>query len=191
MSSNLESDVAQLLSERAIRRVIADYCRGVDRGDLELVQSCYHPGAHDIHGRFRGDAAEFAEHAVDWIGKNYRATNHTVLNSVIDFDDAENAHVETYVNAFHYAPEPIDDAHLLIFAGRYIDRFARRAGQWRIETRVLLHDWSLRHPLSEAQVADEAQWAGRFIAGERNRADLGYADALRQWLSDPAVFEAR
>ncbi|SDZ41729.1 hypothetical protein SAMN05216215_10714 [Saccharopolyspora shandongensis] len=42
-----------------IYEVQCRYCRGIDRLDLELVRSCYHPGAVDHHVSFDGDRDQF------------------------------------------------------------------------------------------------------------------------------------
>jgi SnoaL-like domain len=142
--------VNQLQLERAadeadIRRVIYRYCRGVDRVDLELVRSCYHPGAQDSHGTFVGDVDEF----VDWLTPllaNYEKTVHFVGNLLIEFDDAQpgTAFVETYAIAFHRSASPKPMRNMTITC-RYVDRFERRSvdggpEEWRIADRLVVTD---------------------------------------------------
>jgi hypothetical protein len=43
-------DLQVLVAEAEIGRVIARYCRAIDRMDEGLLRSCYHPGATDEHG---------------------------------------------------------------------------------------------------------------------------------------------
>jgi hypothetical protein len=52
-----------LLDREAIREVMARYCRGIDRLDVELIKSAYHPDAFDDHGPFKGLRDDF----VEWI----------------------------------------------------------------------------------------------------------------------------
>src|SRR5687768_13411129 len=56
----MDAELQRLLDEREIERRLADYCRGVDRGDAELVASVYHPDGTDDHGSFRGLGIDFA-----------------------------------------------------------------------------------------------------------------------------------
>jgi len=65
------SDVQLLLAEREIKNVVLRYCRGVDRMDLALVRSCYHPDADDHHGDFAGGVNE----ALHWCGTCSRPTH--------------------------------------------------------------------------------------------------------------------
>ena len=136
-------ELERLVAEAEIRRVIARYCRGVDRMDLELVRSCYHPDAHDEHGSFSGTVDEYLE----WVGAllaKYDATMHFVGNQLVEFDGADAAWVETYGISVHRGPA--DRPHLNLSTGfRFVDRFERRAGEWRIADRVAVADWSLRH----------------------------------------------
>ena len=60
----IDDALQRLLDEQAIRRLLVDYCRGVDRGDEALVASVYHPDATDDHGRFKGTGLDFAAYAV-------------------------------------------------------------------------------------------------------------------------------
>jgi hypothetical protein len=83
-----------LLAEREIRDVIYRYCRGVDRVDLDLVRSCYHPDGIDDHGSFRGDVDEYVGWLAERLGR-YQHTSHTIGNVLIRFKGSE-AWVESY-----------------------------------------------------------------------------------------------
>ena len=56
----------RLADIQAIRDVVALYCRGVDRLDLELVRRSYHPDAIDHHTGFDGTVDDFLR----WLGNN-------------------------------------------------------------------------------------------------------------------------
>jgi hypothetical protein len=52
---------------------------------------------------------------------------------------------------------------------RYVDRLVRRDGSWGIVSRVVVHDWARKDPLTEAvDLGDASRW------GRRDRADLSY-----------------
>ena len=134
----------RLVVEAEIRRVVLRYCRGIDRMDRELVRSCYHHDARDVHGSFDGGVDEF----LDWVWRllaRYDATAHYVANQLVELDaeDADRAGVETYGVAVHRAAS--GEPHLNLTTGfRYLDRFERRDGEWRIAHRVAVADWSRR-----------------------------------------------
>jgi hypothetical protein len=178
-------DVVQVLAdEREIRQMILRYCRGVDRGDRELIRSCYHPDSTDVHGNYRGDGQAFADYVVPVLAERYAATTHAVHNMLIDLDGST-AHVETYFVAYHLSAEPTEQAHLYVFGGRYADRFERRETGWRIADRIVVRDWSVRHPIAPDTLAREWDAAQVFHRGRRDRDDLGYPQALGRRLADP------
>lgn len=160
------ADLDDLLAERDIRQVLARYCRGIDRHDLALVRSCYHDGAVDEHGSFTGDADEY----VAWVGGllgRYAMTMHVLANTSIELA-ADVALVESYGLSFHRSgPDGADDARLNLTTGfRFVDRFERRAGEWRIARRVAVTEWS--------RVDDEAgRWPvpGSLRHGTRDATD--------------------
>ncbi len=161
-------ELTTLLAEREIRRRLLDYCRGIDRCDAELVASAYHDGAYDDHGSYKGDAATFAEYATKALRATCDATVHGLGDSIIDFDEAgETAWVETYVSAQHLRHDD-DGPFLEWFAGRYVDRFERRDGDWRIAHRVCCRTWD---KVERIELAFEP---GRFTEGSRDRDDLAY-----------------
>ena len=74
-----------LVAEAEIGRVTARYCRAIDRMDEALLRSCYHPGATDEHGSFRGDVDEY----VTWVWRlleRYRSTMHLIGNQLVELD---------------------------------------------------------------------------------------------------------
>jgi hypothetical protein len=127
---------------RAIQEVVLRYCRGIDRLDLDLVRSCYHPDATDTHGSFSGTVDEFLAWVEPLLGR-YDATFHLVGNHLVDFPgdgSAEVAVSETYGVAHHRSSDP-DPRRNLTVGFRYVDRFERRGGGWRIARRVATTEW--------------------------------------------------
>jgi uncharacterized protein (DUF1330 family) len=159
-------DLKRALDEAAIQRVLVQYCRGVDRGDEELIAAVYWPDATDDHGRYKGSGPGFAPYVVKALNAHALATQHSIGNVSIELSDAT-AHVESYVLARHKTRR---DGRLLLetFGGRYVDRFEKRGGEWRIAHRQVVVDWSKLEPIS-AEYPSEA-----FEHGQRSRADASY-----------------
>lgn len=154
----------ELAAHEAIRQTLARYCRGVDRGDVALLQSVYHDGATDNHGAFNGPAAEFAPLLVQSMDESPITGQHHITNVLIELDGTA-AKVESYYVAWH--PVPVGDSWgFAVVGGRYLDDFEDRDGQWRIVRRDVLMDWS-NEPVSAAD------WAGAqmFPAGGRRDDD--------------------
>lgn len=130
-------------AERAIRRCLSDYCRGIDRCDADLVASVYHADATDDHGSFVGLGVDFAHLATAKLRSYASATTHLIGEPVIDFVSAVMAEVETQVIAWHRVADA-EGEFLENFCGRYFDRFECRDGDWRIADRRLTHDWDTK-----------------------------------------------
>ena len=120
----------RLVAEAEIRRVVARYCRGIDRMDLDLVRSCYHHDARDEHGSFSGPVDEYIEWVAGLLSK-YDATMHFIGNQLVEFDDSDTAWVETYGMSVHRTRSGAPQLNLTT-GFRFVDRFERRAGEWRI-----------------------------------------------------------
>lgn len=158
--------IQELLDKQEIHEVLMRYCRGVDRRDLDLLLSAFHPDALDEHGIFDGNAHEFARMAVDML-EQFTATSHMIVNEYAQID-GDSAHVESYVLACHRSErdgERID----MTMGARYVDRFERRDGHWKISHRAVLHDWN-----REEVVRAEWPEAASFIQGRRDRGDRSY-----------------
>ena len=148
-----------------IRQVLYRYCRGVDRGDRAMLKSVYHPDAEDDHGSWRGLGRDFADYIVDALDGADSASQHHITNVLIELD-GDRAAVESYFLAFH--PYRVDGQpeRLAFVGGRYLDRFERRDGVWRIAKRRVVLDWT------RSEVAGSA-WAAeaRFALGGRREQD--------------------
>lgn len=141
----MDQRLARLLDRQEIERVLHAYCRGIDRRDLALVRSCYHDDATDRHGSFFGTADAYVAW-VDGLLARYRVTTHALNQITIEFAPTPDlAAVETYGLSVHRG-DPAKPHQNLAIAFRYLDRFERRAGVWKIASRVALGEWSLRLP---------------------------------------------
>jgi ketosteroid isomerase-like protein len=158
-----------LLDREAIREAMARYYRGVDRLDADLIESAYHPDAFDDHGPFKGLRDEFVAWVVPFMRREYVSTSHHLTTQSIEVQ-GDVAHVETYVLAVqekHMGEEVLQ----LVANSRYVDRFERRDGDWRIARRVVVTD--------SARTDTVAPWAGTspissMTRGTRDRTDPVY-----------------
>jgi hypothetical protein len=133
-----------------IRQVLATYSRGVDRWDLEILKSVYHPDATDNHAVFNGSGWDFAEFINATCRQMKGPSQHHLTNIYIELH-GDSANVETYYIAYHSAlNEDGSEDTLLHVGGRYLDRFERRDGVWKIAKRLVTIDWSRRTLLGEA-----------------------------------------
>ncbi|MDF1604721.1 nuclear transport factor 2 family protein [Nocardioides sp. YIM 152315] len=136
----MDGPVHELLDKQAIREVVLRYCRGIDRLDLDLVRSAYHPDGIDHHTGFDGTVDEF----VAWVGpalRRFDGTMHLVGNHLAEVV-GDRAVAETYGTAVHWGP-PADDPRRNFTSGfRYVDHLERRAGTWGIVERFAVREWT-------------------------------------------------
>lgn len=160
-------ELSELSDRMEIEQVIYRYCRGIDRGDREMIRSVYHPDARDDHGTFKGAGIEFADLIVDSMDQQTMAAQHHITNIYIELH-GNRAHVESYFLAFH--PTGTGSAETLArMGGRYLDLFEKREGKWLIADRKVVSDWT-RTSMS----GDTWNIAAHFPAGARREADLSY-----------------
>ena len=162
-----EAQLRGLLDKQAIEEVVLRYCRGIDRMDEELVRSCYHPDATDEHGSFTGNVDEF----LTWVWKlvsRHESTFHFVGNILIELE-GDLASSESYGVSIHRS-RSTEPARNLMVGFRYVDRFERRGGEWRIGRRVGVTEWARHAPA-------ELQWpvGGGMRSGERGPGDVVYS----------------
>jgi hypothetical protein len=162
-----QTAVAAFLDKQAIRDALMRYCRGVDRLDEALLASVYHGGAWDHHGRFDMIGTEFAKHVVGFMKTAALGHQHRIANISIELD-GDTAHVESYLHSLMNHADRVDE-----FIGRYVDRFEKRNGEWKIAERWVVVDFTRMTP-----VADRFGLETTFIRGQRATDDQSYARVL-------------
>jgi hypothetical protein len=155
-------DDGDLRSKDEIRDVVLRVARGIDRCDLELIRACYHAEAHEEHGWFSGSAWEYAAQLVELKLAETEQQSHMMSNILVDLESDDAARVESYYVAVQ---RPVG-GQLVAAGGRYLDRFERRSGVWRIAHRLVILDWST----AEGGAARDHL----FARGSRDRSDPSY-----------------
>jgi hypothetical protein len=162
----------RLIDRQAIHDVLMRFSRGVDRLDEALLRSCFHSDSYDDHGHFKGNGREFASFIVKSLAERAHHATHSIANVLIEFeDDPDAARSEAYVLAYLRRADAQGAEWLDFFAGRYVDRFERREGVWRIAKRVVVHDWSASTELGAGAFPLALD---KFTQGRRDRSDLVY-----------------
>ena len=194
---HIETDKLQLVIDRQeIEQLLRLYCRAIDRLDVELLRSIYHPDGVDAHGQFEGNAHEFAGFIIDYLRKNTSYCFHTITQSIIDVEGDVAAAESTYIGyeripggweslsgffGKRYAAAAreagtLEREHQHTCGGRYIDRLEKRRGEWKVLRRRITNEWN------ECQVTshiwDDGNLANYNLPGTRDRGDPVYANLL-------------
>lgn len=147
---DLTQRVAQLEAESAVRAQCHRYCRALDRADDHLLRSVFHSDATHEHGIFRGTSAQFCDYALETV-RALSWTQHFLSNINIDVR-GDVAQVESYFLAVHrlargrpgsgiFSGHDIEADEDILIGGRYLDRFERRNGTWKIAHRHGINEW--------------------------------------------------
>ncbi len=165
------SAIEQLLDREAIRECMYRYCRGIDRCDEAALSSAYWEDATDRHGAYSGSAAGFIDLALAKLRKSERSV-HIVSNLSITLR-GDWAAVESYFQALQRDADSAGVQHEVFLAGRYVDRFEKRNGEWRIARRVVVYDWI--RPLGTPEGTEAERFGPRVPNGARCPDDPYYA----------------
>ena len=173
MKESVPMDETQALEEVVAQQAISElgcrYARGVDRGDPKIIRSAFHDDAAIVSGAFNGPAVEFATAIGGLLDETSTRVAHTVTNHWIDID-GDNAVGESYVVAFQGTKG--DSPQDVMTGGRYIDRYERRNGEWKISHRTFVMDWTT------SADSKDLMGLGMFedmVKGERGKGDPVYA----------------
>jgi hypothetical protein len=137
MDAERMARLERLLDRQEIIECLNAFSRGMDRFDREIYLSAFHPDAEMAVGPFVGGVADCYDWAMPMHEAGQKATHHNLLNINIEFD-GDTAHTETY---YLFVARNRDDSNW-IAGGRYIDRFEKRGGKWKIALRTNSIEWS-------------------------------------------------
>jgi hypothetical protein len=171
------SDVAD---KQAIRDALQRYCRGLDRRDLEMALSAFHVDAQVVHGFFVGSGHEWVRFVlsappIDRIGIGdedpaldvVESQQHHVTNQLVEVR-GDAAFSEAYFLEYTMSRRG-PRRYLTSVGGRYVERYERRLGEWRIVERHAVRDWDSVSPI-------ETRFPGweKSPQGTRDRSDPSY-----------------
>ena len=137
------SFLEELEARTAIEDCLKRFARAVDRQDWKAAREAYHDGAFDDHGFFKGPPDAFLAH-IEKLHRDQSHSMHFNTNVLIEFQSAERAFVETYVLVL----QRFQDRRVTASA-RYLDRFEKRKGEWRVAQRTLVFGDTVLEPMPE------------------------------------------
>lgn len=170
-----------LLAKQEIIEVTVRYARAIDRMDEALLRSVFHPDSQHNHfyagpssdpqrPATESDPGDFVRFALQVLSA-HRHTHHQLGNHLVEIDSATTARCECYFTAYHRMraqgdPEAGADAFEtemdFFVGGRYIDRFERRDGAWKIIQRTGMTDWMrLEAPTSRGTAGIDTDTIGQ------------------------------
>jgi ketosteroid isomerase-like protein len=173
-----------------IRTLLYRYARGVDRAEVARTHDLYWedgilafgPQPIVAHENMEAMTREHAARVLD-------ATHHMFGNILIDLR-GDHAFVESYCVAHHRtfpdresneraigeewtdAQDSPDGVNELVIGFRYLDRFEKRGGEWRVAHRRFVFDWSRAAPY--AGLERGGLWDGTPYRGARHPEDQVY-----------------
>ena len=165
MTPETERNLEDLLSKQEIYERLCDYMRGQDRLDPVLHRSVFWDDARTDYGIFKGDADGFVAFAQGALTP-HKSNQHLIGQVRIDLE-GDTGFGEVYFIAYHRIVENGEDKDLII-AGRYVDRYERRGGVWKIAFRSELVDWARTDPAAD----DWLKRSTESLLGARGAADL-------------------
>ncbi len=132
----------ELANRLAITEILHSHCRGLDRSDADCLKGVYWPEAEVDYGAFKGSAHQFADLVIMALTEHYESTQHSITNTLIQFEGDATAKTESYVTARHLIATGSDE---MVFSKRYLDRLERRGDCWKLIHRQVVMDWSRTH----------------------------------------------
>lgn len=139
-----DGDMDAILSRQVLQDLLLAYCRGVDRADARLLASIFHDDSTVISGVLNCNGKDFARDIVTYVRDNTLQVFHTFSNQWIEIN-GDTAVGEAYVIACQTAQTP-EGAVATLVGGRYLDRFERRNGEWKIAHHTFVMDWNMSQP---------------------------------------------
>jgi SnoaL-like domain len=160
--------VQELCDRQAIVDALHLYCRGVDRMDMALLRSIFHPDAVSHHPPYADGPVEEFFASLERSAAETERWTHSLTNTVIALaGDLANAESVFTSIARTRTPDGLQD---YLFVGRYLDRFERRNDEWRIAERTVVRDLIRVEPVPDASLDEGA----RGFEGSRTNRDPVY-----------------
>jgi hypothetical protein len=146
-------DLEQLADQLELRQIAADYARGVDVPDGQLVADLFLPDGL-LRICHRGKVEPFSQRAgreaiaTAMVGlTRYETTLHVIANQYIDVT-GDSATGETYCLAHHIREVEGKGPMNYVMGIRYLDQYSRTAEGWKIAVRELQVEFTEDRPVT-------------------------------------------
>jgi hypothetical protein len=176
-----EDTIEQLLTKQALREVLQNYTRSIDRLDRDLMETVFWPDAK-LEYAGSAEATGTPKQVIDFFMVTHRQyENHQhLLGNMTVVVNGDTAASETYVTAtLRSFPDESGRRVDVVIRGRYLDRWSKRDGLWAIEDRLYISDVYSEYEvlpteaLSAEHVPDRADTSA--WRGSRDSSDPSYA----------------
>jgi len=151
--------LTELQDKQLLHDNMMEYCRGIDRMDVDLMKSTYWSDSFDDHAIYVGGGHEYCEAAIAYKDRLH-SVNHHVSNVLIRLD-GDRAERETRFFLVTVYKEP---AVTTFKGGRYRDLCEKRGDEWRVLFRTVIWDWCDQRPTvngwSVVGQPQESNWGG-------------------------------
>ncbi len=185
--------VEELSDREEIRQVMYKFFRATDRRDQQLARSVFWEDGHCESGDSRWMPSNLSDEFCERFGRDFESTIYYMINMIFKIE-GDTAFVETYAIAYHLLssrPEDILDVvgptrfaeldlskrHEWWMGLRYISRFEKRDGAWRIKIHRYISEWTKVEPYS-GNAPGEGYLQFIPLHGLRGRDDASY-----EWFS--------
>jgi ketosteroid isomerase-like protein len=169
---NIEQKIKELIDKQELRDLVSRYARAVDRDDWDTVKTCFTDDATDNHGVVVGSINDLATQAKEHLSK-YWGVMHCLCQHYSEIE-GDNARGETYALTTHRRNAETGDGEEDTFSGlRYLDRYQRIDGKWKIAERVTTLEWCTTVPTRNWLPIE------KFVTGKRDETDISYSFGFR------------
>lgn len=162
----------EIIDRQDIHDLAMRYCRGCDRADINLVRTVFHADAYLEYGTFNGGADEFVPWVINHVSTGFTHGFHSITNEYVVLDgDVASGELYAVIHNNAITDEGLVDS---LLGGRYLDRYERRQGEWRIAHRRFVLDWvESGEPMERQQ--EGATDEGLLSRGKMSPEDASYA----------------
>jgi hypothetical protein len=126
----MEARLARQADREEIRDVLRRYCRGVDRRDRALLEAVFAAGLP--YGRKLADQLEA-------LPPDDPPGHHFLGNLLVEVDGEEGRSESYFISIVEV--EESGTHYTRTRAGRYLSRFERQGGSWRLVEHTTVDDW--------------------------------------------------
>jgi len=153
--ATLKTRLDEIETRQQITEILYRYARGWDLLDEEMIRSCFFADAEHQHSSFKGRSHDFITRALPMVSKT-RSTSHAISNVMIEIR-GDAAVSDCYFLAHHRRlnTEGSDEEDYFL-GGRYLDRFEKRDGVWKIARRRGLNSLERIVPRTDRSFATAA-----------------------------------